>query len=53
LLGWDYDQIAAANLSLKIHSLSMEITVRWLNTMFLLTNVYCPAEDDEKIEFFD
>jgi exonuclease III len=45
---WDSDRITTSNLSLKTHSLSMEITVRWLNIRFLLTNVYGPVDDDEK-----
>jgi exonuclease III len=48
LQGWDSDRITTSNLSLKTHSLSMEITVRWLNIRFLLTNVYGPVDDDEK-----
>jgi hypothetical protein len=51
LMGWQSTQIDASELDRRTHSLSMKITVKWLNIRFLLTLVYSPTDDDAKQNF--
>jgi hypothetical protein len=50
-MGWQSTQIDASELDRRTHSLSMKITVKWLNIRFLLTLVYSPTDDDAKQNF--
>jgi hypothetical protein len=51
LVGWQSAQIDASELDRRTHSLSMKITVKWLNIRFLLTLAYGPIDDDAKQDF--
>jgi exonuclease III len=53
LLGWNSEWVHAWDLSLTNFTMSMKIKLKWLNSSFLLTTVYGPADDNEKANFLD
>jgi hypothetical protein len=53
ILGWHSDFIVASDLLLKRFSLSMVLRPAWEVSPFLLTVVYGPTDDADKVEFLN
>jgi hypothetical protein len=53
MLGWHSDFIVASDLLLKCFSLSMIVRPTWEFSPFLLTLVYGPTDDADKVDFLN
>lgn len=51
LIAWDQDLVRTGGVDCKSYSLSVEVTLRQTNTLFLITTVYGPTEHAEKDDF--
>jgi hypothetical protein len=52
-IAWNRDFITATHPVMKIHTLTMTLTVNLTNTSFVLTTVYGPTEQSEKTGFLN